>query len=270
MGYNKIVVIGNGFDLNLGLKTSYTDFIASDFFDSMVQSENELCKYLKEKQTLKNWIDIENELKIYSREVYKNNDRTAFRREYQLLCGALCDYLNSLDISQIDKTSTAYTFIAKKLENALIINFNYTDSIDHILSECQISHEILRVHGRAMDKQIVFGVEDNARINENDVFLKKSTCLWNNVIDVNQKLSSVSSIIFLGYSLGETDHHYFSDFFRKLTYKDPIKHIPKEIIISYYKEDGLYDVLKRIDVLTHNQISALRLINSFYMLDLAT
>lgn len=32
----KILIIGNGFDLNLGLKTSYKDFIQSEHFKDLV------------------------------------------------------------------------------------------------------------------------------------------------------------------------------------------------------------------------------------------
>ena len=30
--YDAVLITGNGFDLNLGLKTGYCDFISSDFF----------------------------------------------------------------------------------------------------------------------------------------------------------------------------------------------------------------------------------------------
>ena len=58
------IVIGNGFDINLGLPTSYADFVKSTHFDDMVKRGNELAKHLKSKFELQNWIDIENELKI--------------------------------------------------------------------------------------------------------------------------------------------------------------------------------------------------------------
>jgi hypothetical protein len=60
------IVIGNGFDINLGLPTSYADFVKSTHFDDMVKRGNELAKHLKSKFELQNWIDIENELKSYS------------------------------------------------------------------------------------------------------------------------------------------------------------------------------------------------------------
>ena len=43
--YEVIVVIGNGFDVNLGLKTKYSDFIQSDIFQEEMIS-NSLFQYL--------------------------------------------------------------------------------------------------------------------------------------------------------------------------------------------------------------------------------
>lgn len=34
-----VLVVGNGFDMNLGLKTSYKDFFDSDFFPKQNQSK---------------------------------------------------------------------------------------------------------------------------------------------------------------------------------------------------------------------------------------
>ena len=61
---SKILIIGNGFDLNLGLKTSYSDFLASDeFLELSEDSSNLLVSYLNEqaKSSRKDrlWVDIE-------------------------------------------------------------------------------------------------------------------------------------------------------------------------------------------------------------------
>lgn len=36
----KIIILGNGFDLNLGLKTSYKQFMNSNYFDKLVRKKN--------------------------------------------------------------------------------------------------------------------------------------------------------------------------------------------------------------------------------------
>ena len=58
-----IAIIGNGFDLNLGLKTSYTNFVNGNEFKSLLNTDNFLADYLSNKHDLQNWIDVENELK---------------------------------------------------------------------------------------------------------------------------------------------------------------------------------------------------------------
>lgn len=267
--YDAILIIGNGFDLNLGLKTSYRDFMASDFFSNLLGKDNQLCLYLNKQSQLNNWIDIENELKVYSNDICKDTDRRKFRREYELLCDSLCEYLNGLDMSHLDKTSEVYKIITEKFKNLLVLNFNYTSTLDYIVSQNNLNYMILRVHGNARKKKIVFGVEDNARINDDDVFLKKSTCMWNEVLNINSLLSNAKTIVFLGYSLGETDHHYFNDFFRNASFDNSMNGTRKNIVISHYKEDGMYDIFKQIDSLTNHRINELRIHQDFRMFDLA-
>lgn len=266
--YQTVIIIGNGFDLNLGLKTSYKDFISSEYFEALIKEKNQFCIYLRKKQNFNNWIDIENELKEYSSNVFTDSNRTIFRYEYQQLCNSLCDYLNNLDITSIDKTSKAYNFITRGFNNLLIVDFNYTQSIEYILDLNNLKCDVIKVHGIAKKNKIVFGVEDRASINKGDVFLKKSTCLWNDVVNIDGILADAGTIIFLGYSLGETDHHYFSDFFAGLTFK----HYPevlKTIMISFFQEDGYYDILKQVDNLTRNQIHQMRSLHDYKMFNMA-
>ncbi|MCL2311909.1 MAG: bacteriophage abortive infection AbiH family protein [Firmicutes bacterium] len=270
--YNAIFIIGNGFDLNLKLPTSYQDFIASDIFNDLLADNNQLCLYLNNQNKLNNWIDIENELKEYSYNVNKDLDRKVFKQEYQKLCNSLCEYLNNLNMSKIDETSNAYKYItnyAREFKDLLIINFNYTSSIDYIANKNNLSPQIVNVHGRAENNKIVFGVEDNARINANDIFLKKSTCLWNPILNIDSILSNENNIVFLGYSLGETDHHYFKQFFSAASINNFLNKTRKSIYISYYKEDGKDDIFKQIDALTSNRILGLRTHQNFKMMDWA-
>ena len=76
--YESALIIGNGFDLSLGLSTSYMDFVNSDEFQVLLDMQNQLAIYLKANAELQNWIDIENELKLYS--INENNAK--FKAEY--------------------------------------------------------------------------------------------------------------------------------------------------------------------------------------------
>lgn len=54
--YQSALIIGNGFDLSLGLSTSYMDFVNSDEFQILLNMQNQLAIYLKVNAELQNWI----------------------------------------------------------------------------------------------------------------------------------------------------------------------------------------------------------------------
>ena len=118
-----LVIIGNGFDLNLGFKTAYTDFVRSEFFQNLVKSGNQLSSHLFARHNLKNWIDIEEELIQYSKISLQPVTLESIEKEYIDLCKSLISYLKSIQILNIDKTSHSYKlFEGLKNENFLILN----------------------------------------------------------------------------------------------------------------------------------------------------
>lgn len=52
--YQSALIIGNGFDLSLGLSTSYMDFVNSDEFQILLNMQNQLAIYLKVNAELHN------------------------------------------------------------------------------------------------------------------------------------------------------------------------------------------------------------------------
>ena len=54
--YQSALIIGNGFDLSLGLSTSYMDFVNSDEFQILLNMQNQLAIYLKVNAELQNCI----------------------------------------------------------------------------------------------------------------------------------------------------------------------------------------------------------------------
>ncbi|MCE8493765.1 bacteriophage abortive infection AbiH family protein [Bacteroides uniformis] len=156
--YQSALIIGNGFDLSLGLSTSYMDFVNSDEFQILLNMQNQLAIYLKVNAELQNWIDIENELKLYS----KNEDNAKFKTEYEALCKQLVVYINNIDYSSINKNSKAYEVLTNlsSTKNNIILDFNYTASTRLILKQCGLSDEdidnrLIKVHGEASGKSSV-------------------------------------------------------------------------------------------------------------------
>ena len=60
---NSILIIGNGFDLDLGRNTRYSDFAKSDFWPKNLKSQ--LYRYLSQKSQIEKWFDLEGELANY-------------------------------------------------------------------------------------------------------------------------------------------------------------------------------------------------------------
>ena len=257
-----VMLIGNGFDLNLGLKTSYKDFLASEQFEEYKKEGSQLAEYLSGKYELNNWIDIENELKIYSKDVYTSQDRKEFKRDYHDLCKYLCEYINCIHYDAIDKDSNAYQLFIKQIrsDNAqiYIYDFNYTETVSKIIEDNKVDQkaetQIIKVHGTAADNKIVFGVEDDAYINPDDSFLYKSgSHHYNSEININEKLKTANGIVVIGHSLGETDHFYFKRFFQ-----DSIYPKSKKFTFTYYTEDGWDALIKQLQDLTLSHLADFR------------
>ena len=54
------LVIGNGFDLDLGMNTRYSDFAKSEYWPKDVSSSNHnLQQYLNERKDMDCWFDLE-------------------------------------------------------------------------------------------------------------------------------------------------------------------------------------------------------------------
>lgn len=268
------IVIGNGFDINLGLPTSYKDFVKSAHFDDMVKRGNELAKHLKSKFELQNWIDIENELKIYSLE----KSDASFKFNYELLTFALINYLEQLDYSLMKRASAAYRLIesiSESCDSFNILDYNYTKSIEIILrnqliDEDTIKRSLIKVHGEAAKNDIIFGVEDCAPIKPEHVFLRKAYPRHYKELNLSSIFAQAKRIIFFGHSLGETDHTYFQNLFRDSCQDGSSfthKIYNKNFDFLYYQEDGYHKLMQQIDALTSNNLTAFRQFNNVQFMD---
>lgn len=270
--YEAVLIIGNGFDLNLGLKTDYNDFIKSEFFLNLIDQGNEFCKYLQSIQTLQNWIDIENELKAYSK--ITKSSKAEFNNEFKKLSINLANYLRILDYTNIDRNGHAYNLIKSlRYHTTFILDFNQTLTFQHICKEQKIelneysNFEHIKIHGSLNENDnIIFGIEDNARISPQHVFLKKSVNENFNPINFSSAILESDSFIVFGHSLGETDHMYFEDFFRNQ--KSRINDDKKQHTAIYHNGGNSYfDLFAQIDQLTINRISRFKQNSIFSTVD---
>jgi Bacteriophage abortive infection AbiH len=263
---SKLFVIGNGFDLNLGLPTSYGDFLKSDNF--LQHTNLALFKYLKAVNESSRWIDIEAELVKYSLQhsTQKLLDGSVFLDEYKLLNKSLMEYILSINIMQIDEKSWAYQMVKDyySQEDSKVVSFNYTNSFDIILDHIGginpiniPAPETQFVHGEAKKGNIIFGVDDSANIG-GDAFLYKSTSKHFNGKEIVNLLQSSDEIYIFGHSLGESDHMYFRNFFQQC-WTGQISN--RKIIFYPYDEQGHIDLHKQLQILTQRNVSNLKNLN---------
>jgi len=290
MKKNVLLIVGNGFDLNIGLQTSYNHFLSSLDIHSL--SNNLIHELNKRNNT--NWVDIENELESCAidnlREINvinkkANNNEKIYkleRQEYIELKKLLKYYLKKQHVQNLlldidDKSS--YMILSNLLKrnniNLTVLNFNYTHTIEYLFKEIEdkfsgiqnhnltnVSKQIIYVHGK-LESDIVFGINDYARVEKEHRYLHKSFDNHTTTININKLLEDNNEIIFYGYSLGNTDASYFNDFFRKIClYNDLDKDEQKRIKFYFYKDSGYIDLFDRLVYLTNCQTAKLRQYNN--------
>ena len=272
MGEETLLIVGNGFDLSIGFKTSYGDFMKSSYFPH--EETSNLCSYLhKQYEENMGWIDIENELSEYSRmlttkklNAQKYNtilDIDSLREEYDELKSSLKCYLQEETKRAFGPSpdNPAKRVIDQLPAESKIISFNYTSIIERMTRDrfCTSKGNLLHIHGSlAPYDDIVFGVEDSAKLSKEHVFLYKAHSPHLKVQEFSDWLNSAERIIFYGYSLGDTDRQYFEKFFRKLCSDDRTY---TELVFYYYDQSSYDNLIWQLQMLTNHKLTQLQILN---------
>ena len=278
MGEETLLIVGNGFDLSMGFKTSYGDFMKSSYFPNKETST--LCSYLyNQYEENMGWIDIEKELSEYSRmltakklNAKKYNtilDIDSLREEYDELKSSLKFYLHEETKRAFDPSpdNPAKRVIDQLPADSKIISFNYTGIIERLTWDKfkDSKGNLLHIHGSlAPYDDIVFGVEDSAKLSKEHVFLYKAHSPHLKVQEFSDWLNSAERIIFYGYSLGDTDRQYFENFFRKLCSGD---NTYTELIFYYYGQASYDNLIWQLQVLTNHKLTQLQIQNKIEFID---
>ena len=199
---NILFIIGNGFDLNLGMKTSYIDFY--DYYQAINSKSESVTKLKKEiKKNLKNWSDLELALGKYTENL---NSLEEFDEVFEDISEKLADYLElqekrfdfglydaqelydflsfperQLLKADMDKITAFKNNWYNTQWNLNVITFNYTRSIEKLLGENHKNvkigthnnnaaifiQEIEHIHGYATDR-MVMGVNDISQVTNKD------------------------------------------------------------------------------------------------------
>lgn len=272
--YKIVLVVGNGFDIDLGLPTRYSDFLGSVYFkrhifDMKIKDIKEwnerkksgirnptirdwfgidLFDLLEIKRGLTNWVDIERELALVASLSDKKEPFETLavaESSYFELQKALCEYIKSLSFSGLREDSVAFKLV--KALNAIpklveVLSYNYTDW-DVMFPQNKFWVDY--IHGCVKDDSIILGIQDDLDIQSQYCYMIKTFSEHFHSHRVMQKLMDANEVIFFGHSLGETDYHYFETFFRQQTHEE---YANKDLIIRIftYDEKSRREILMRL------------------------
>lgn len=262
------IIIGNGFDLSLGLKTSYKDFLESNFFESLIIHRNSLARQLKNEHSLNNWVDIENEISKYSKASLMHD--VDAREEFEALKKSLIAYLAEAQKGEIDTDSSAFKMIKNEIKTTdSIFNFNYTNSVFRVLDAIDFDYKKedelhFHVHGSIEKRDIILGVEDKADIQLDHIFFKKSYNLNFGKSPIGYLLKPVDDFVLFGHSLGITDSSYFLNYFRKLSEGN---HGSSDLTFYYHGKSGYFELMKALDFHTKRNLTGLKNNNDATFID---
>lgn len=281
--YTDVLVVGNGFDLNLDLKTSYSHYLDSNHFKELLQ-RNSLAKYLEGCKKTSKWVDIEKELYNYSTHLFYERENLLYphpdkeelirnlRPDYKQICNSLKKYLIEATNCPIEfNDKAAWNIVSKFFSKNIytyILTFNYTKTIEKIQQlyfSTNTNYYINHIHGSLFDN-IVFGIEDSAEVAKEHIFLYKSYNTTQNINGLISVFENAKNITFFGYSLGETDHSYFDDFFYAQTKPSCNRKI---FMFYYYGQDAYDDLIWQLKTLTRNRLTYLKQYNQLKFRDVS-
>ena len=249
------LVIGNGFDIDMGIPSRYSDFIRSkewneavSGFDIYLQQKeyqgHSLIAQLQLASSDSQWFDIEQEIHkfIASHSVNTDKDVRDVKSEFKVVKKALGNYLKRISGTfKADESKAAYQlmfFIQQSPLSVVEVNFNYTNPhsflnlpLYYSPGDCTFTF----VHGSLQDNDIVLGcdLQDGEQVNRQLSFMYKYNQL-NRANHVARHLLEAKEIVFFGHSVNEMDFCYFREFFRAASAApQPIRHLT---IITYDDE----------------------------------
>lgn len=235
-----IFVIGNGFDLAHGLKTSYGHFM--DSIDDDKINNNDLLFILKHVKNKGNWSDIEY---LYFTLLKKCDDIEGYLKDN---FGILVDEYSSQHLdnnfNEIKLLLEEYLFSEQKNlklidtysnlfeefndSDTLILDFNYTNTISEYLQKFNSNIQHIKIHGELLKTHnpIVFGYAANDEeakylTDKNDEYLMKNIKKLRYLLADNESrfkamletsLSKIDVYI-LGHSCGLSDRLILNELF---------------------------------------------------------
>ncbi len=239
------LIIGNGFDVDMGLPSKYSDFAKSKEWEDVIKGvdcfllledyrKHSLIDQLIKASKDRDWFDVEEEIHSFLRAHKDNsvNDIRDIRAEFNLIRKGLYKYLQRISKDfKADEKKLGYQLLTLLQKSPFTISeiiFNYTYphsflKIPTYYKGCFVSF----VHGSLKDNNIVLGcdLQDGEEVNKQLSFMYKYNMLTN-ANSTGYYLQEAKEIIFYGHSVNEMDFRYFKAFLTTLsTTPSPFKHL---------------------------------------------
>lgn len=260
-----LVIIGNGFDLNLGLKSSYRHFIESEECRKLLsKGYNHILKTIIGKYNLQNWVDFEEELKNIAKtgSSLRLKEGVDFFSDYREIVHALEIYLiNTQTQCELKKSSVAaclLKFIGEFPHEFDIFSFNYTNLGKLYNQICPYNHiSFSQVHGNLEEHSTILGFEDDVEGIEDYSYMIKSFNSNYESKHLRQALRNAKEVIIFGHSLGSTDYHYFSEFFKTKSTLGLSSSESVRISIVTSNESSKISIMKQLRRMNNNRTNIL-------------
>lgn len=260
-----VLIIGNGFDLDIGLNTSYKNFIDSGALNKY--RNQEIIKILLQTYKAQNWIDVEDffRSKAISMTNYAANH---ILQAFDYVRESLLMYIKNISYESLNDSPTAIKILKEILEagDVKIFDFNYTD-LQKICNYYNIplTHEPIYIHGSASNDSIILGFDDDAIPRNKDCCrMIKSHSEYFFSANINESLEEADEVIFFGHSLGVTDYHYFRNFFlSQAKIQDKEKFRKKIIRVFTYDEKSRLKILLQLREMNERKTNMLYDLNNF-------
>lgn len=277
MPKKKVFIIGNGFDLDLGWKTRYSDFAKSPFWHSEGISYDGLSEFLYNKSQLEKWFDLEMALLEYAstddgHRFFSRNDYALRkdRNQFDLLTTSLMDYLAKEQEKPIYKESVAAKVFRAIIANGYftsIYTFNYTDLYKIAIQlGLNSSFPFEYVHGSLEKRNAILGVEDKTDLQQGYSFLYKTFNSHYESHHIQYDLAEADEVVFFGHSLGKNDYHYFQQFFRRQSTEELTRNQSKRITIFTYDDNSRINLMEQLREMNDKNTNLLYSMNDFQLI----
>ena len=287
---SKVLVIGNGFDIALGLRSKYADFVnvisgstqhafwpfrdvpTGKYADcSLHRHFYDYFQANKDDEGRIRWIDIEGELLKYVRNKIGSTIDEDLAREdegsFNMLKMMLQQYITRMPTIEPQSPDKNIIRLLKaiRVDNKFdkAYSFNYTNLQNELIRfgefETDNLPNVVNIHRTPSDENyfnIVLGINEDPSIPKCYRFLFKSA--QTESTDILQDMAKADEVILYGISFGEIDFIYFKSFFKHIANQsilDPKKHIT---IFTFGKnsvesiQDSLYSMGVLIQDLKEN------------------